>query len=254
MRNILVVAAGVAVVIAIAAGVYFGTRTPSQAPAQAVAVPAADKAALLAVQPSDHVLGSDKAPITLIEYASFTCPHCAHFATVILPDVKKHDLFDLWQLAKEHGMATANIGLLTDIIACPGLDYCALANARSIPLALELSRRFDDLDYLQDIGPCSIKISGCINACGHHHVGHIGILGINKNGEEAYQLMLGGNDSDSASIGKVLGPALPEDKVCDAVEKVLDLYLKERTDDEETFLACVRRLGLDPFKTAAYGA
>jgi sulfite reductase (NADPH) hemoprotein beta-component len=177
-----------------------------------------------------------------------------HTQNMVLPDVATRDLPELYRELVALDIATPSYGLLNDIIACPGLDYCALANARSIPLSLELSRRFDNLDYLSDVGPCSIKISGCINACGHHHVGNIGILGINKNGEEVYQLMLGGHDSDSASIGRILGPALPENAVADAVEKVLARYLETRAGAEETFLECYRRLGADPFKEAAYGA
>jgi len=150
-------------------------------------------------------------------------------------------------------MATPTYSLLTDMICCPGLDYCALANARSIPIALALNARFDDLDYLHDIGPCSVKISGCINACGHHHIANIGILGINKQGEEAYQLTLGGHDSDSASIGKILGPALDEASVVDAVEKVVQHYLGTRSSEDETFLECFRRRGPAPFKQAVYG-
>jgi sulfite reductase (NADPH) hemoprotein beta-component len=151
-------------------------------------------------------------------------------------------------------MATPNFSLLTDIICCPGLDYCALANARAIPVALLLNERFDNLDYLHDIGPCSIKISGCINACGHHHIANIGILGINKQGEEAYQLTLGGNDSDSASIGKILGPAFDERGVVEAVEKVIEVYLGARKSEDETFLECYRRLGDKPFKERVYAS
>jgi sulfite reductase (NADPH) hemoprotein beta-component len=177
-----------------------------------------------------------------------------HTQNIVLSDVRERDLPELYDILVGLDMATPTYRLIGDMIACPGLDYCALANARSIPLALQLAERFDDLDYQEDIGPCSIKISGCINACGHHHVGNIGVLGINKNGEEVYQLMLGGHDSDSASLGRILGPALPENKVADAVDKVLGLYLERRTDPEETFLDCYRRLGPDPFKDAAYGA
>jgi sulfite reductase (NADPH) hemoprotein beta-component len=189
----------------------------------------------------------------LADRFSFGEVRTTHTQNMALADVREADLVALYDELVALDMATPNFRLLTDIIACPGLDYCALANARSIPLALELSRRFEDLDYQEDIGPCSIKISGCINACGHHHVGNIGILGINKNGEEVYQLMLGGHDSDSASIGKILGPALREDEVADAVEKALALYLEKRTDVEETFLQCYRRLGAAPFKQAVYG-
>jgi len=190
----------------------------------------------------------------LADRYSFGEVRTMHTQNMVLPDVREAHLSEIYDELVALDMATPNFRLLTDIIACPGLDYCALANARSIPLSLELSRRFEDLDYQEDIGPCSIKISGCINACGHHHVGNIGILGINKNGEEVYQLMLGGHDSDSASLGRILGPALPENQVADAVEKVLAHYLKFRTDSEETFLDCYRRLGPEPFKQAAYGA
>ncbi len=190
----------------------------------------------------------------LADRYSFGEARTMHTQNMVLPDVRERDLVELYDRLFALDMATPNYRLVSDIIACPGLDYCALANARSIPLSLELARRFENLDYQEDIGPCSIKISGCINACGHHHVGHIGVLGINKNGEEVYQLMLGGNDSDSASIGKILGPALPENEVADAVEKVLGTYLARRAGADETFLDCFRRLGPEPFKLAAYGA
>jgi sulfite reductase (NADPH) hemoprotein beta-component len=190
----------------------------------------------------------------LADEYSFGEVRTMHTQNMVLPDVPERDLSKLYDILVGLDMATPSYRLVSDIIACPGLDYCALANARSIPLALDLASRFDDIDYQEDIGPCSIKISGCINACGHHHVGNIGVLGINKNGEEVYQLMLGGHDSDSASLGRILGPALKEDQVADAVEKVLGLYLERRTVPDETFLECYRRLGPDPFKDAAYGA
>ena len=190
----------------------------------------------------------------LADRYSFGEVRTTHTQNMVLTDVRDADLSDLYDHLVDLEMATPSYRLLSDIIACPGLDYCALANARSIPLSLELSRRFDDIDYQEDVGPCSIKISGCINACGHHHVGNIGILGINKNGEEVYQLMLGGHDSDSASLGKILGPALKENQVADAVEKVLAKYLSVRNGTDEIFLDCYRRLGPDPFKAAAYGA
>jgi sulfite reductase (NADPH) hemoprotein beta-component len=175
-----------------------------------------------------------------------------HTQNFVLRDVKIADLPRLYRRLVELDMATPNFSLLTDIICCPGLDYCALANARAIPVALQINERFDDLDYLHDIGPCSIKISGCINACGHHHIANIGILGINKQGEEAYQLTLGGNDSDSASIGRILGPAFDERGVVDAVEKVVQVYLAKRSSEDETFLECYRRLGEKPFKEVVY--
>ena len=150
-------------------------------------------------------------------------------------------------------LRAANFGLAGDIIACPGLDYCALATARSIPMAQSISRKFADLDRQQEIGPIKINISGCINACGHHHVGHIGILGLDKKGEEYYQITLGGSSSENASIGTILGPGFAGDEVADAIEKILDTYLKLREPDEE-FLAAYRRLGAKPFKEALYAA
>jgi sulfite reductase (NADPH) hemoprotein beta-component len=190
----------------------------------------------------------------LADRFSFGQVVATHTQNLVLTDVRASDLPALHQELVRLDMATPNAGLLTDIICCPGLDYCTLANARSIPIALAIQERFDDIDYLNDVGPCSIKISGCINACGHHHIGNIGILGIDKHGEEAYQLMLGGNDSDSASIGKVLGRALESNEVVDAVARVLETYLAVRTDTEETFLECYRRLGPAPFKDAVYPA
>jgi len=190
----------------------------------------------------------------LCDEFSFGRVAVTHTQNMVLRDVKASDLPRLHERLVELDMATANYSLLTDIICCPGLDYCALANARAIPVALQLNQRFDNLDYLNDIGPCSIKISGCINACGHHHIANIGILGINKQGEEAYQLTLGGNDSDSASIGKILGPAFDEKGVVDAVERVIEVYLGARTSEDETFLDCYRRLGDKPFKERVYAS
>jgi sulfite reductase (NADPH) hemoprotein beta-component len=177
-----------------------------------------------------------------------------HTQNFVLPDVKAADLPKLHERLVALDMATPNYSLLTDIICCPGLDYCALANARAIPVALRLNQRFDDLDYVHDVGPCSIKISGCINACGHHHVGNIGILGINKQGEEAYQLTLGGSEGDTASIGRILGPAFDEGGVVDAVEKVIQVYLGARSSEDETFLQCYRRIGEKPFKEKVYAS
>jgi sulfite reductase (NADPH) hemoprotein beta-component len=190
----------------------------------------------------------------LADEFSFGQVNITHTQNLVLRDVKEADLPRLHERLVALEMATPNYGLLTDIICCPGLDYCALANARAIPVALQLNQRFEDLDYLHDIGACSIKISGCINACGHHHIANIGILGINKQGEEAYQLTLGGNDSDSASIGKILGPAFDEAGVVGAVEKVIEVYLATRTSEDETFLECYRRLGDKPFKERVYAS
>jgi sulfite reductase (NADPH) hemoprotein beta-component len=176
-----------------------------------------------------------------------------HTQNLVLPNVKTADIPRLHAELVELDLGKANANKLTDVITCPGLDYCDLANARSIPLSLEIAERFDRIDYLNDVGDVSIKISGCINACGHHHVGNIGILGIDKRGEEYYQLMLGGSPGNDASIGKILGAALAQDQIIDAVEKVLVRYLAVRESGDERFIETVRRVGLDPFKQAVYG-
>ena len=177
-----------------------------------------------------------------------------HRQNLVLTDVRKRDLPALWRELSAIGFATPNVGKLSDIVCCPGLDYCSLANARSIPVALDLSRRFADLAKLYDLGDLHLNISGCINACGHHHVGHIGILGIDKQGEEHYQLMLGGSSGDDASLGKVLGRALTVDEIGPAVERVAIAYLGLRADPKERFLDTLRRLGPGPFKEAVYDA
>ena len=176
-----------------------------------------------------------------------------HTQNLVLPHVRTQDLTSLHQALSELDLATANVNRLTDIICCPGLDFCNLANARSIPVAEELAQRFDDLDYLDDLGDLSLKISGCINACGHHHVGHIGILGIDKRGVEHYQLMIGGSAGDDASIGKILGKAFARDEIVDAVEKLLRAYIDVRDSPEEPLLATYRRVGPDPFRDKVYG-
>ncbi|WP_308911438.1 nitrite/sulfite reductase [Pseudokordiimonas caeni] len=177
----------------------------------------------------------------------------SHEQNLILPHVAKRDLVAIWQKLDAAGLGSANVGLLTDIIACPGLDYCALANARSIPIAQAITNRFDDLKRLEDIGQLKIKISGCINSCGHHHAGHIGILGVDRKGEENYQLLLGGSGEEDASKAAILGPGFDEHGIVDAVEKVVAAYMGERKEGE-TFLAAYRRLGPDVFKEAVYGA
>ena len=159
----------------------------------------------------------------------------------------------LWEEVKAAGLATPNIGLLTDIIACPGGDFCSLANAKSIPIAESVQRRFDDLDYLHDIGDIEINMSGCMNACGHHHVGHIGILGVDKNGSEWYQVSLGGAQGLAASLGKVIGPSFAADEMPDVIERLIEVYLAER-HAEERFVDTVRRIGLAPFKERIYVA
>ncbi len=173
----------------------------------------------------------------------------SHAQNLILPHVRKDDLFALWQALEPAGLATANLDLVTDIIACPGLDYCALATARSIPIAQAISRRFADPERQALIGTLNIKISGCINACGHHHVGHIGILGLEKRGIESYQITLGGDAGENTTIGEILGPGLPAEAVPDAIERIVEVYLAER-DTDESFIAAVKRVGLAPFKAA----
>jgi len=175
----------------------------------------------------------------------------SHPQNIVLPHVKKDDAFTIWQALDGAGLAAANHGLAGDIIACPGLDYCALATARSI--AQSISRKFADLDRQEEIGPIRINISGCINACGHHHVGHIGILGLDKKGEEYYQITLGGSSAENASIGTILGPGFAGHEVADAIGKILDTYLALRQPGEE-FLAAYRRVGAKPFKEALYAA
>ena len=171
---------------------------------------------------------------------------------IVLADVRQDALFALWSELRTLGFDTANIGFLTNIIACPGGDYCSLANAKSIPIAEAIQRRFDDLDTVYNIGPLDLNISGCMNACGHHHVGHIGILGVDKRGEEFYQVTLGGNAGHDASIGDILGPSFAAEEMADVVEEVINTYLDLRQSDNETFLAAYRRLGIDVFKERVY--
>jgi len=174
-----------------------------------------------------------------------------HEQNIVLPHVKLDDLPAVHAGLKAAGLASPNINLVSDIIACPGLDYCALANARAIPVAQDIARRFEDADRAELVGELKIKISGCINACGHHHVGHIGILGVDKKGEEFYQLTLGGSGAEDAEVGKSLGPALPANRVGQAIEDLVEVYLRERTG-EERFLDTFRRTGVEPFKEAVY--
>ena len=177
-----------------------------------------------------------------------------HEQNLVLPYVRQSDLYALWQGLDRLGLASANLGLLGDMITCPGLDYCNLANARSIPIAQEIGRRYADLDRQHDIGELKIKISGCINACGHHHVGHIGILGVDKRGEEFYQITLGGNADENAALGDIVGPSFGYDEVVGAVETIVDTYLSVRESPDEAFLATYARVGLQPFKEKLYAA
>jgi len=176
-----------------------------------------------------------------------------HDQNLVLPHVKQSELFSLWQALSVQNLATPNIGLLTDMICCPGLDFCSLANAGSIPIAKQINEKFDDMDYLHDIGDLKIKMSGCMNACGHHHVGHIGILGVDKKGEEFYQLTLGGSSENDASLGDRLGPAIAKTEVANVIGKLLDVYIQLRKEDER-FLETYRRVGIKPFKENVYAS
>ncbi len=181
---------------------------------------------------------------------SFDELRVTHAQNIVLPHVKKADLYALWQVLDANGLGTANLDLVGDIIACPGLDYCSLANARSIPVAQKISQRLADKQ--QEIGELKLKISGCINACGHHHAGHIGILGVDRKGVENYQLLLGGSEAADTSLGTITGPGFDEDGIVDAVEKATQVYLANRSDNER-FLDTYRRIGMAPFKEALYG-
>lgn len=174
-----------------------------------------------------------------------------HKQNIVMADVCKNDLFELWQDLERLGLATPNLGHLTDAICCPGGDYCALANAKSIPVAEAIQKRFDDVDYLYDLGPIDLNISGCMNACGHHHIGHIGILGVDKKGQEFYQVSLGGDMGRDAAIAKILGPSFSAEEVPDVIQTVLDTYLEKRIEGER-FIETYNRIGLQPFKERAY--
>jgi len=187
----------------------------------------------------------------LMDTFAITEIRVSHEQNLVLPHVRKRDLPAIFARLSELGLATPNAGLITDIIACPGLDYCDLANARSIPIAQDIAKRFADLDRQHDIGELKIKISGCINACGHHHAGHIGILGVDKKGVEYYQLQLGGSGAEDASIGDIMGPGFGEHEIGPAVERVVKAYLMLRQDGER-FLDTYRRVGMEPFKNMAY--
>ena len=187
----------------------------------------------------------------LADQYSFGELRVSHEQNLILADVKQSDLFVLWEKARANGLATPNIGLLTDIICCPGGDFCSLANAKSIPIATAIQMQFDNLDYLHDIGDIELNISGCMNACGHHHIGHIGILGVDKDGSEWYQVTIGGSQGNDASIGSVIGPSFSAEEMPFVVQKLIDVYINERTP-EERFIDTARRLGVAPFKAKVY--
>lgn len=187
----------------------------------------------------------------LSDQFSFGLIRSTHQQNLVLADVEQRQLFALWQKAKALGLATPTLGLLTDMICCPGGDFCALANAKSIPVAEAIQVRFDDLDYLHELGDIDLNISGCMNACGHHHVGNIGVLGVDKKGEEFYQISLGGSSGKDASLGKILGPSFAREHMPDVIGKILDFYVSQRISGE-SFLEAYRRLGHDPFKEAVY--
>lgn len=202
--------------------------------------------------PGDASAEEMEAVADLADRYSFGEIRVTHEQNLTLPSVQQSELFSLWLGLKIHGLATANIGHAGDIIACPGLDYCNLANARSIPIAQAISRKFENIRRQHDIGRLTINISGCINACGHHHVGNIGLLGVEKNGEEFYQITLGGRADENAEIGRVVGPAFSYDDVPGAVETVVETYLQQREDNDESFVDAYARLGATPFKDALY--
>jgi sulfite reductase (NADPH) hemoprotein beta-component len=187
----------------------------------------------------------------LSDLYSFGEIRSTHQQNLVLGDVQMSQLYALWQRLQIAGLATPNIGYLTDIICCPGGDYCSLANAKSLPVAEAIQARFDDLDYVYDLGPLELNISGCMNACGHHHIGHIGILGVDKKGQEYYQVCLGGSQAKNASIGSILGPSFKQEDMPDVIDNLLSTYVALR-EEEETFLDTYRRVGIEPFKERVY--
>ena len=203
------------------------------------------------VAPGDATTAQMLAIADLADQYSYGELRATHEQNLVLADVEQAKLFALWQEAKKQKVALPNVGLLTDIIACPGGDFCSLANAKSLPIAKAIQERFDDLDYLFDLGDISLNISGCINSCGHHHVGNIGVLGVDKDGEEWYQITLGGEQGNSAAIGKVIGPSFYADEIPDVITKVINTYVAQR-NGEEPFIETYRRIGVTPFKEAAY--
>ena len=203
--------------------------------------------------PGDATSEQMTAVADLADEYSFGEIRVTHEQNLVLADVEQSRLYELWQQAKQHHLAIPNIGYLTDIIACPGGDFCSLANAKSIPIANAIQKRFDDLDYLHDLGDVSLNISGCMNSCGHHHVGNIGILGVDKDGEEWYQVTLGGEQGWHAAIGKVIGPSFYAEDMPDVITKVIDVFVRER-QGEEKFIEVVRRVGITPFKEHVYAS
>ena len=203
------------------------------------------------VPPGDATASQIDFVADLADRYSFGELRVTHEQNLVLADVKTSELFKLWQEVKAHGLATPNIGLLTDIICCPGGDFCSLANAKSIPIAAAIAERFDNIDFQHDIGEIELNISGCINACGHHHVGSIGVLGVDKDGSEWYQVSIGGAQGNNAAIGKIIGPSFSALQMPEVIERLLQVYVRERTE-EERFVDTAQRLGIAPFKEHVY--
>jgi sulfite reductase (NADPH) hemoprotein beta-component len=203
--------------------------------------------------PGDMSAAQMEAVAALAERVSFGLVRTTHTQNLLLADVPQHELYTLWRELAQLKLAMPNIGTLTDMIACPGLDFCSLANASTISVARDIQQRFDDLDYLYDLGEIEIKMSGCMNACGHHHVGHIGVLGVDKHGEEWYQISLGGSATGFTALGEVIGPSVPRADVAGTIERIVETYRATRLDGER-FIDTLRRLGLAPFRERAYAA
>jgi sulfite reductase (NADPH) hemoprotein beta-component len=201
--------------------------------------------------PGDMSSGQMQAVADLADRVSFGLVRVTHTQNLLLADVKQSELYGVWKQLRQLGLAMPNIGTLTDMIACPGLDFCSLANAGTLKVANQIQQQFDDLDYLYDLGDIEIKMSGCMNACGHHHVGHIGILGVDKHGEEWYQITLGGSVNGSTSLGEVIGPSVAQAEVASTIERIVEVYRAER-EDGERFIETFRRIGVKPFKERAY--
>jgi sulfite reductase (NADPH) hemoprotein beta-component len=203
------------------------------------------------VPPGDATAQQMEFVADLADRFSFGELRVTHEQNLVLADVKKSDLAEVWKEAKANGLATPNIGLLTDIVCCPGGDFCALANAKSIPIAEAIAERFDDLDFQHDIGEIDLNISGCINACGHHHIGNIGVLGVDKDGSEWYQVSLGGAQGNDIAVGKIIGPSFSAHQMPEVIDRILQVYVRDRIEDER-FVDTVRRVGIEPFKTHVY--